>query len=221
MFTVWTSEKLKELSITEKFMLENSGMPKIRWTDEELLVTDDNREAYSRLTQIRNSLYSFVRSSTNNLVICGKSTGNGKTTWANKLMLTYIEQNCHRLDNVPIEDLTVDKHDMCLFCLLVPFLVELKMFGNNSESTNLYHRLCKSEFVVLDDLGAVPMTQYDYNAVYGIIEHRLDKGLPTVITTNFTSLDSLQSEIGPRLAERIWSNSEIVNIKSSGFRGVR
>ena len=221
MFTIWNSEKLKELSTTERFILNNSGLPRIRWTEEDLLIVDGNKDAYKRLTEIRNTLNSFVRSSVNNLVICGKSTGNGKTSWANKLILTYIEQNHHRLDNVPIEDLVVKKHDMCLFCLLVPFLVELKMFGNNADSTELYHRLCKTELAVLDDLGAVPMTQYDYNVLYGIIEHRLDRGLPTIITTNFTKLSDLQNEIGPRLAERIWNNSEIVEIKSGGFRGVK
>lgn len=221
MFTVWNDEKLKNLSDIERYMLKESGLPKIRWTEEDLLLVDGNREAYKRLTEIRDNLNSFVRSSINNLVICGNSTGNGKTSWANKLMLTYIEQNRYRLYHVPIEDLTVKKHDMCLFCLLVPFLVELKMFGNNEKSTEMYHRLCNTEFAVLDDLGAVPMSQYDYNAVYGIVEHRLDKGLPTVITTNFTSLNKLQSEIGPRLAERIWNNSEIIEIKCGGFRGIK
>ena len=97
----------------------------------------------------------------------------------------------------------------------------MKQFGNNSNTYEMYSRLKKSELVILDDIGVSTMSQYDYNILYAIVESRLFAGLPTVFTTNATSEDELRNSLGgPRLANRIWSTSEIINIKGLGLRGV-
>lgn len=216
---MWNSEKLKNLDITEKFILENSYLPKYQWIEDKLSAGKDDR-AFKRLSEIRKDLISFLTSSINNLVICSENLGNGKTSWAIKLMLTYIELQRGKLDMVDERLITTDNYDFCVFCQSVPFLVEMKQFGNNKKSYEMYQRLCKTRLAIIDDLGAVPMSQYDYNIIYAIFEKRLFEGRPTIVTTNFANKASAEKELGPRLVDRIWSNSEIIEFKNRGFRGV-
>ena len=217
-FTTWDDSK--EISGIEKYLLQRANIPKYQWIEDKLIPTDGDEDAFSRLLDIRNNLREFVCSEKNNLIICSSSIGNGKTSWAVKLMLTYIEKNAHRL--IYTDEKEVDKlFDIALFCSVIPFLVEMKQFGNNSNTYEMYSRLKKSELVILDDIGVSTMSQYDYNILYAIVESRLFAGLPTIFTTNATSEDELRNSLGgPRLANRIWATSEIINIKGLGLRGV-
>lgn len=221
---MWDINKLANLDVTEKFILENSYLPKYQWIEDELKSLDD-KAAFKRLSEIRNNLQDFLIGNLNddglnNIVLCSENLGNGKTSWAVKLMLTFIESQKGRLNKVEDSLVTVDNYDYCVFCQSVPFLVEMKQFGNNKHSYEMYQRLCKTSLAVIDDLGAVPMSQYDYNIIYAIFEKRLFAGMPTIITTNFADKKSAEKELGPRLVDRIWNNSEIINFKNKGFRGV-
>ncbi len=216
---VWNKAQLDSLDFTEKFILKNSYLPRYQYIEDNL-VPDIDTTQFLRLREIRGNMRNFLNSSTNNLVLCSEHLGNGKTSWAVKLMLTYIELQKGKLDYVDENEVNVDNFDYCVFCQSVPFLVEMKQFGNNKKSYEMYQRLCKTNLAVIDDLGAVPMSQYDYNIIYAILERRLFSGLPTIITTNFVSKDLAEKELGVRLADRIWNNSEIIEFKSKGFRGV-
>lgn len=219
MFETWNGDKLKNLDFTEKFILNNSYLPRYQWIEDSLKALDDS-ESFKRLVEIRMDLLHFLSSELNNLVICSNNLGNGKTSWAVKLMLTYIELQKGKLDYVDEKKINVDNYDYCVFCQSVPFLVEMKQFGSNKKSYEMYQRLCRTNLAIIDDLGAAPMSQYDYNIIYAIFEKRLFEGRPTIVTTNFANKESAEKELGPRLVDRIWSNSEIIEFKNRGFRGV-
>lgn len=223
-YHVWNNAQLNDLDATEKFILENSYLPKYQWIEDNLIPRDDVQQ-FSRLRDIRSNLKDFITGNFNedgfnNLVLCSSNLGNGKTSWAIKLMLTYIEMQKGKLDYVEDSKVTVDNYDYCVFCQTVPFLVKMKQFGSNKDTYNMFNRLCKTQLAVLDDLGAVPMSQYDYNIIYAIFETRLFSGKPTIITTNFADRKSADKELGPRLVDRIWNNSEILEFKNRGFRGI-
>ena len=224
MFSIWDSEKLKNLDVTEEFILENSYLPRYQWIEDDLKSLKD-KECFSRLRYIRDNLTSFIKGNLNdkmynNLVICSENLGNGKTSWAVKLMLTYVELQKGKLNKLDELKVTVDNYDYCVFCQSVPFLAEMKQFGSNKDSYEMYRRLCKTNLAIIDDLGAVPMSQYDYTIIYAILEKRLFAGKPTIITTNFANKNDAEKELGPRLVDRIWNNSEIIEFKNIGFRGV-
>ena len=216
---MWNSEKLKNLDFTEDFILKHSYLPRYQWIEDSLSAGQD-KDAFKRLSEIRKDIQAFLSSSVNNLVICSNNLGNGKTSWAIKLMLTYIEQQAGKLNHIDENLVNIDNYDYCAFCQSVPFLVEMKQFGDNKKSYEMYQRLCKTNLAIIDDLGAVPMSQYDYNIIYAIIEKRLFAGLPTIITTNFADKSLAEKEIAPRLIDRIWNNSEIIEFKNKGFRGL-
>lgn len=219
MFTVWDSDKVKNLDATERFILENSYIPKFQWVEDSLKALDD-KESYKRLSEIRNDLMSFLCSRKNNLLICSSNLGNGKTAWAVKLMLTYIELQKGKLNNIDENEVTVDNYDFCVFCQSIPFLVRMKQFGNNKDTYTMFNRLCKTQLAVIDDLGVVNMSQYDYNNIYAIVEERMFAGKPTIFTTNIGSIGEMKDILGPRLTDRIWNSSEVIEFKNRGFRGV-
>lgn len=219
MFTVWSSDKVKSLDITEEFILENSYIPKFQWIEDSLKPLNDE-DAFKRLFEIRSDINKFLCSSTNNLILCSNNIGNGKTSWAVKLMLTYIESQKGKLNQIDEKLVTVDNYDFCVFCQSVPFLVEMKQFGNNKDTYEMYKRLCKTNLAIIDDLGVVTMSQYDYNIIYAVVEKRLFSGLPTIFTTNMTNKNQMRDILGPRLSDRIWNNSEVIEFKNRGFRGV-
>lgn len=216
---VWNKAQLDSLDFTEKFILKNSYLPRYQYIEDNL-VPDIDTTQFLRLREIRGNMHNFLNSSTNNLVLCSEHLGNGKTSWAVKLMLTYIEMQKGKLDYVDEKKINVDNYDYCVFCQSVPFLVEMKQFGSNKKSYEMYQRLCRTNLAIIDDLGAAPMSQYDYNIIYAIFEKRLFEGRPTIVTTNFANKESAEKELGPRLVDRIWSNSEIIEFKNRGFRGV-
>lgn len=219
MFEMWNKEKVKNLDVTEQFILENSYLPKYQWVEDNLAPLDD-LEQFKRLKEIRSNLMQFLCSGKNNLILCSNNLGNGKTSWAVKLMLTYVELQKGKLNHIDENKVTIDRYDYCVFCQSVPFLIEMKQFGNNKQSYDMYHRLCKTQLAVIDDLGVVAMSQYDYNIIYAIFEKRLFAGLPTIVTTNIANSEEAEKVLGKRLVDRIWNNSEVIEFKNKGFRGV-
>ena len=216
-YSIW--DENKKISGSEQFLLDWAGIPQFQRQEADLKPDDCDIESFRRLANIRNNLPAFLESHKNNLVICGNNLGCGKTEWALKLMLTHIENNAPRL--VGIDEMLLDKiFNIGVFCKTVPFLVEMKQFGNNSASQKLYKKLKTTDLAVFDDVSAVPMSNYDYNILYALVENRIWEGLPSIFTTNITSLSELQKEVGPRLAERIWKTSTIIELRGEGYRGI-
>lgn len=215
MFSVW--DENYKISEAEKHLLRLANIPECQQQEAILSPDDCDIEAFKRLGNIRNNLEDFLYSSKNNLLICGKNLGCGKTEWALKMMLTHIENHKHDLDFVDIGE--IDKFNVGLFCLTVPFLVDYKQFNHNDKACAMKERLKTTELAVFDDVAALSMSSYDYSVLYGIIEERLWNGLSTIYTTNITTFDDLAKELGPRLAERIWKMSVVVELKGEGYRG--
>ena len=46
--------------------------------------------------------------------------------------------------------------------------------------------VCESEFLVLDDLGKERLTSRMATDLFSVIDHRTERDLPTLVTTNFS-----------------------------------
>lgn len=216
MYSIW--DENYQISEAEKHILRLANIPECQQQEAILSPDDCDLDAFTRLTHIRENLNKFMSSSKNNLVICGENLGCGKTEWALKLMLTHIENNKHRLDFVDKSE--IDNYNIAMFCLTASFLVDIKQFNHNDKACIMKERLKTAELVVFDDVAALPMSNYDYSTLYGIVEERIWNGLPTIYTTNVTSQDELSKILGPRLADRIWKMSVVIEFKGKGYRGL-
>ncbi len=87
-----------------------------------------------------------------------------------------------------------------------------KAIGTESEY-ELIQKISGFPFLVLDDLGAHNYTEWTLNTIYSILEHRLEKKLPTIITSNLDYIglrdekgriqSQLMAAVGSRVASRI------------------
>lgn len=215
-YTVW--DENYRINGYEENILEHSLLPEYQWEESRLAPDDCDANSYERLAKIRDNLDDFFSIDKNNLVICGENLGCGKTSWAVKLMLTYIEQNAHRLAAYSKEE--IEKYfNIALFISTVPFLVDIKQFSDNKEAQKIYQRAKTCELVIFDDIAAVNMSNYDYNILYAIIETRVLAHYPSIFTTNCVSEAEMSKVLGPRLADRIWNTSTVIELKGKGFRG--
>lgn len=217
MYSIW--DENRNVTGYERAILERSNLPEYQWIEAGLVPEDVDDGSYARLAKIRAQLSDFYCIQKNNVVICGKNLGCGKTSWAVKLLLTHIENNAPRLRGK--EDWEIDSEfNVALFIPTVPFLVDIKQFNDNRQASEIYQKAKTAQLVVFDDVGAVNMSKYDYNVLYAIIEMRVLNHLPSIFTTNCVSEDELKEALGPRLADRIWNTSKIIELKGRGFRGV-
>lgn len=86
--------------------------------------------------------------------------------------------------------------------IVVPDLLDhlRSTFSPTSEVTydELFETVRNTPLLILDDLGSQTSTEWAKEKLYQILNHRYNKGLPTVITTNLSP-----DEIEPRLRSRI------------------
>ncbi len=90
-------------------------------------------------------------------------------------------------------------------------------FSNNSEKTD---ELLNTDLLIIDDLGAEFKTKYTQSIVYNVINTRILKKKPTVISTNLT-IDELEEIYTPRIASRIIGNFTVKELRGEDIRQLK
>lgn len=190
-----------------KWQFDNSGLPKSKYMPIRLSPQSSDRRAFEHLADIRENIDEFVEQG-QNLYICGRTPGNGKTSWAIKMLQTYFvyvsEGNLFNVKG--------------MFVSVPDLLLKLKDFNNPLE--NEYKENLKScDLLILDDIAVTGISQYDYLQLFTLIDGRMLANKSIIFTSNVTSLKDLEKSIGERLASRIWGNSKVIEIKGGDMRG--
>ena len=191
------------------WQMENSGLPKAKQKSITLYLNEDNncdKSAYMRLAEIRKNIVDFV-SQGKNLYICSKYTGNGKTSWAIKLLHTYF----HYTAQGNYENLKG------MFVSVPKLLLQLKDF-NNPLSAKYKQQLETVDLVIWDDVAVNGISQYDYTQLFTLIDSRMLAEKSNVFTSNQLSVDEFANLMGSRLASRIYYGSEIIELKGKDMR---
>lgn len=191
-----------------KYLMQNSGLSKNR---QKPIALDGSRdpESFKLLADIKEDIINFVNNG-ESLYIFSEKTGNGKTSWAIKLLLKYFDSiwagNGFRVRGY-------FQHVPTLFNTLKDFsnsTVELKR--------ELKHKLETADLVVWDDIAGTKLSDYDAQQLLIIIDQRVSDGLANIYTGNLTSQDALIKAVGQRLASRIWNMSTLVEFKGKDRR---
>lgn len=166
-------------------------------------------EAYKRLRDIKNNISKFVAEG-NNLLIYSKNTGNGKTEWAKKLILSWFDNIWSTSDFV------------CrgLFISLPRLVASMK---ENISKPNEYYQyvnenLLTADIVVWDEINYKEWTPYEQDFMLNIISQRISFGKSNIYTTNYR-LDDVEKKLGSRLSSRIIGCSEKIEFNGSDKRG--
>lgn len=192
-----------------KYQFDNCGLPKSKYMPIELFINDINkidRDAFVRLSEIRKGIVDFVENG-NNLYICSKNTGNGKTSWAIKMLQTYFHYTA--IGNY--ENLKG------MFVSVADLLLKLKDF-NNPLPKSFKDNLENVDLVIWDDIAVTGISQYDYTQLYNIINNRIFAEKSNIFTSNQITSKGLESVLGVRLTSRIWNTSEVIEFKGGDIR---
>lgn len=192
-----------------KWQMDNSGLYPAQQKPIEMFINDNNsadETAYEQLSYIRKHITEFVWEN-RNLYICGKNVGNGKTSWAIRMLHTYFHQ-CAKGNYENLLGMFVNTTDL---------LLKLKNF-NNPLSQRYLHNLETVDLVVFDDVAITGLSQYDYTQFFNIINKRMMAEKSNIFTSNITTLEELEEIFGPRLASRIYTASDIIELKGMDMR---
>lgn len=188
-----------------KYLMDNSGIPTNRQLPDEL-VADVDLGPYTKLATIKSDIVRFVENG-KNLFICSKYTGNGKTSWAIKLLLKYFDSiwpgNGFKTRG--------------LFVNVPTLLLQLKNF--NAPLSEEYKRnLMEGDLIVWDEIASLGISNYDYGNLLMFLDHRMMSGKSNIFTSNSTTLDDLAKNTGAKLASRIWHTSTVIEFRGKDRR---
>ena len=185
------------------FLMENSGIPKKKQTPAILNVGVD-RKAFEHLADIKDNIQSFV-SEGKNLYICSENTGNGKTSWAIKLMLKYFDSiwagNGLRIRGY--------------FIHVPTFLGMMKDFSDSH--SQLKNTLLNTDLVIWDDIASTKMSDYDISQLLVYIDQRVLQEYSNIYTGNIVDKEQLEQCVGSKLASRIYQ-SDVVKFSGKDRR---
>lgn len=199
---------------SKRFMDESNIDFALRtFSQPDMLVLEDEK-AYKRLAEIEKKIFNWVIAG-NNLIIFSANTGNGKTTWARRLLLSYLQdiiQNAERFAKGGT------------FVTMFEFLDRQRddMEGRDEEFARLKAQLLTKDLVVWDDLGTMELSEFERSSILNIIDTRSNRKLSNIFTTNVVP-DSVQmfKILGQRLHSRIINVSEVIEFKDGDKRGLK
>lgn len=211
-----TKRELRESAQLD--LLEQSNLPKVYWEEVKLSIPEADAEAYKRLNEIKNNIITLSEPNINikNLLICSDNVGNGKTSWAIKILQYFLFKSA--------QELYYQGETNAYGCFIpVVNFVSLSREYNESRRQRYYDMLDMIEnarVIVFDDIASMEYSRAELMALYEAIDGRLLRKQFCIFTTNFEyKYDQVLLErLGVRLVDRIYCTSEIIILNGDGVR---
>ncbi len=90
-------------------------------------------------------------------------------------------------------------------------------FGRLDDIYYTEHDVLHADLLILDDLGTEFKNQYSVASLYNIINTRILRGAPTIISTNFT-LEDLERDYNQRITSRLLGEYSALVLEGSDIR---
>ncbi len=191
-------------------LFEKSNIPPYRWYPEGLVPGRGDRESFIYLREIKERIREWVEQG-NNLYLYSTTFGNGKTSWAVKLMSAYFNEvwrgNCFRTRGIFIS---------------VPEFFDrerLRMNNEDEDFKRIRQSLLECDLVIWDDVSSVKMSDYSSATFFNFVDARILSHKSNIFTGNLGE-NKLREFVGGRLSSRIWNTSEVVEFVGEDRRGV-
>ena len=166
--------------------------------------------AFETLNDFKENIISHV-SNGEGLYIWSENTGNGKTSWACKIMGHYFRKIAF---NSGLEN-------EGLYIYLPTFLDDLRnSYNNTSPEFDKELEMVKScKLLIIDDIGAERVTEWVRERIVSIINTRSSNSLCTIYTSNL-SLKGLEAKLGDgRISSRIKGSVTEIKLVGKDNRG--
>lgn len=178
------------------------------------LVLDDDgadRDAYIRLKEIQSNPESYINKG-ENLFLWSSITGTGKTSWALKILNSYINFIWYKSDI----------KCRCLFINVPKLLISLR--DNISQKSeyiaHIKENIWDADLVVWDDIATKGFTTFEMENLFNFIDSRLNAGKSNIYTSNLMG-DPLREAVGDRLYSRTVNTSEVIQFVGKDKRGIK
>ena len=164
--------------------------------------------AFRRLKFIKDNIQEFVTSG-KNLLIYSEHTGNGKTEWTKKLLLSWLDSIWP----------TSEFECRGLFISMPKFILDMKQNISKPNETFQYidENILTADLVIFDEINHKEWTPYEQDYMLSVISSRISCGKSCIYTTNY-SLPVIEDRLGSRLASRIIGSSEKIEFFGSDKR---
>lgn len=192
-----------------KSLLEKSNLPTTYWEPQTLVARELDLDAWDYLEEVRANVVEEVANGLS-LIISSINVGNGKTSWAIRLLQRYLAETA-------LDGRLVDKGLFISYATLLTNLSDFK-YRETEEFKEMQKRLLSCELLVIDELGGGTINKFNYPLLYEIIDTRCQRKLATIYTTNYTE-EYIKDQLGERLFSRIYDFSILVQFVSSNVRG--
>lgn len=193
------------------YLMQNSGIPRNKQYSVLLTPSKKDVQAFVTLKEIKDDIIAFVENG-ESVYIYSHNFGNGKTTWAIKLMQKYFD------------DVWAGNGFRCrgIFIHVPTFLTKIKegISRKDEDFETLKSRLMTVDLVIWDDIAATKLGDFDHANLLTYIDQRKLNQLSNIYTGNLHQ-DELQEALGNRLASRVWNDSTPVKFVGADRRGIR
>ena len=205
-------EQCSENCIRYKLMyslFKQSNLPEALWDYKSLTCEDKDYQAFKELQTKSDAILNFIANG-NNLYIYSENCGNGKTTWAIRLMYSYFDKIWHK-----------SCFDCkALFVSVPKFLYNCKR--SISQDVKGFEELCnlisEVDLVIWDDIGEMKASDYEHQILFQYIDDRINSKKSNIYTSN-KNKEQLEDVLGVRLASRIYNCSECIEFVEEDKRG--
>lgn len=206
------TEQCSENCIRYKLMyslFKQSNLPEALWDYKELVCHEKDLQVYKKLQAKSDNILNFIANG-NNLYIYSENCGNGKTTWAIRLMYSYFDKIWHK-----------SCFDCkALFVSVPKFLYNCKR--SISQDVKGFEELCnlisEVDLVIWDDIGEMKASDYEHQILFQYIDDRINSKKSNIYTSN-KNKEQLEDVLGVRLASRIYNCSECIEFLEEDKRG--
>ena len=206
------TEHCSENCIRYKLMyslFKQSNLPEALWNYKELIWHEKDLQVYKQLQAKSDAILNFIDAG-NNLYIYSENCGNGKTTWAIRLMYSYFDKIWHK-----------SCFDCkALFVSVPKFLYNCKR--SISQDVKGFEELCnlisEVDLVIWDDIGEMKASDYEHQILFQYIDDRINSKKSNIYTSN-KNKEQLEDVLGVRLASRIYNCSECIEFVEEDKRG--
>lgn len=206
------TEKCTENCIRYKLMyslFKQSQLPEAQWDYKYLVCNGADLPNFTQLKAKSESILKFIANG-NNLYIYSANCGNGKTSWAIRLMYSYFDKIWHK-----------SCFDCkALFVSVPKFLYNCKR--SISQDVKGFEELCnlisEVDLVIWDDIGEMKASDYEHQILFQYIDDRINSKKSNIYTSN-KNKEQLEDVLGVRLASRIYNCSECIEFVEEDKRG--
>lgn len=190
-------------------LIDKSGLPTNFQYPITLYPDEVDLESFEILAEAKNQISQLVKDG-KSIYIWSVRAGNGKSTWASKILLAYFN-NIWALSQLKTRG---------MYIYLPTLLNALKsQFLNGISISEYIQEIKECPLVILDELGCGKLSNTDINNLLDIVEFRLSNNKSTIFTSNLGE-NELRNLFGDRLTSRIYNSSLVVELKGSDKRGV-